>query len=224
MTFLRKIQNKLINYYRWIFLGDRFLPEVKRWFKEQGDGNLRLSYELDSDSIVFDVGGYEGNWAEQIHDKFNPSIFIFEPVPEYAKAIKGKFSNHPKIKTCEYGLSNKDNNLEIYLNDDNSSFHISKTGKVVKVEIKALSLNLLNELKVDKINLMKINIEGAEYELLDHIIDNGIISKIDSLQVQFHNFVPEAIKKRNAIRAKLNRTHTETWCYEFVWENWKKNV
>ena len=56
------------------------------------------------------------------------------------------------------------------------------------------------------------------------MIENGTINKVDNLQVQFHNFVPKAIRKRNAIRAKLSLTHHETWCYEFVWENWKKNV
>ena len=224
MTLSRKIKNKLINYYRWIFLGDRFLPEVQRWFKEQGDGNLRLDYKLDNDSVVFDVGGYEGGWSEQVYDKFKPSIFIFEPVPEYAKSIKAKFSNKPKIKTYDYGLSNRDSKLNIYLNDDNSSFHISKTGKVVIADVKAVTPKLLEELGVNKIDLMKVNIEGAEYELLDYMIENGTFDKVDNLQVQFHNFVPDAIKKRNSIRAKLSITHTETWCYEFVWENWKRNV
>lgn len=220
MNFRNRVKNKLINYYRLIFLGDRFLPEVKRWFKDAGDQNLRLDYQLNNDSIVFDVGGYEGTWAEDIYNKFQSTIYIFEPVPEYAENIKKKFANKHKLLTFPYGLSDKNYDLDITLNDDNSSFYIKKGGAVIKTQVKEFSEKLLAELGVSKIDLMKINIEGAEYDLLNHMIDNGTIKLVDNLQIQFHNFVPDAIAKRNAIREQLKQTHKETWCYEFVWENW----
>lgn len=203
MNFRNRVKNKLINYYRLIFLGDKFLPEVKRWFKDAGDKNLRLDYQLNKDSIVFDVGGYEGSWAEEIYNKFQSTIYIFEPVPEYAENIKKKFAHNQKILTFPYGLSDKNNALEITLNDDNSSFYIKKGGIVINAEVKEFSEQLLAELQTSKIDLMKINIEGAEYDLLNHMIKNDTIKLVDNLQIQFHNFVPDAITKRNSIRDRL---------------------
>lgn len=220
MNFKNRVKNRLINYYRQLFLGDKFLREVKRWFKDAGDKNLRLDYQLNNNSVVFDVGGYEGSWAEEIYNKFQPTIYIFEPVPEYAYNIKKKFADNLKVLTFPYGLSDKNSVLEIALNDDNSSFYIKKGGIVVNTEVKEFSAKLLDQLQISKIDLMKINIEGAEYDLLNHMINNDTIKLVDNLQIQFHNFVPGAITKRNSIRDRLKQTHEETWCYEFVWENW----
>ncbi len=221
MTLLDKIKNKLRNYCRWVFLGDRFLPEVKRWFLEQADGSLRLDYSLDKNSVVFDVGGYEGSWASDIYQKFESNIFIFEPVPDFANDIKTRFCNNKKVQVLAYGLSDKNEKLSISLGGDNSSFYINSKSKVVSAEICEFSDELLTSLGVKQIDLMKINIEGGEYDLLEHMIKNNTIKLVKNIQIQFHNFVPNAIERRNKLRLQLALTHQETWCYEFVWENWK---
>jgi FkbM family methyltransferase len=203
-----------------VFLGDKFLPEVKRWFLEQADGCLRLDYPLDKRSVVFDVGGYEGSWASEIYQKFESNIFIFEPVPDFANDIKTRFYSNKKVQVLTYGLSDKNEKLSISLGGDNSSFYINSKSKTVSAEIREFSHELLSSLGVKKIDLMKINIEGGEYDLLEHMINNGTIKHVKNLQIQFHNFVPNAIERRTKIRNQLNLSHQETWCYEFVWENW----
>ena len=56
--------------------------EVYKWFRDGGDENLRLSYDLNSESIFFELGGYLGNYTKKILDKFNPVSYIFEPSKE----------------------------------------------------------------------------------------------------------------------------------------------
>jgi hypothetical protein len=73
------------------------------------------------------------------------------------------------------------------------------------------------------VDLIKINIEGDEFPLLKNLIDNNKTNLFKDIQVQFHQFIPDSINKRNWIREKLSLTHTLTYDYEFVWENWKKN-
>ncbi len=46
----------------------RPLSEIGKWRKANGDGTLRLNYPLTPDSVVFDLGGYVGDWAQQIHN------------------------------------------------------------------------------------------------------------------------------------------------------------
>ena len=36
------------------------------WVRDRGDQTLRLDYDLAAASIVFDLGGYEGQWASDI--------------------------------------------------------------------------------------------------------------------------------------------------------------
>ena len=57
--------------------------------------------------------------------------------------------------------------------------------------------------------------------LLEHLIDIGAVGQIRDLQIQFHDFVPEAKKRMAEIRSALSRTHEPTYQYEFVWENWR---
>ena len=51
-----------------------------------------------------------------------------------------------------------------------------------------------------------------------------MIIHINSLQVQFHEWYPsykQSKRLRNSIHKSLNQTHVLTYCYPFVWENWK---
>ncbi|MHB8668185.1 MAG: FkbM family methyltransferase [Burkholderiales bacterium] len=225
MRFYRNVAFWLRNYYRFLFLGDRFVLDIRRWFADNGDKTLRLEYALKNESIVFDIGGYEGEWAKTISDTFSCSIYIFEPVPEFAVAIKARFAENARINVYPYGLSNENGDLLISLRGDGSSFYASTAGESAKASVRRFDFALLEELGVSHIDLMKINIEGGEYDLIDFMIENKTIGLVNNIQIQFHNFVPHAIKRRNDIRRRLELTHSETWCYDFVWESWRrKNV
>jgi hypothetical protein len=67
---------------------------------------------------------------------------------------------------------------------------------------------------------MKINIEGGEYELLEHLINSGLVSRIRRMQIQFHDFVPDAVARRARLVEALARSHRQSWSYYFVWEEW----
>lgn len=73
-----------------------------------------------------------------------------------------------------------------------------------------------------EIALMKINIEGGEYELLEHMLDTGLVSRVCNFQVQFHDFVPDAYPRMLAIQERLRATHELTYYFPFIWENWKR--
>jgi len=212
-NFLKKnyIDNK-------ITMQERVIP----WFKDNGDKTHRLNYELSKDSIVFDVGGYHGDWAADIFCKYGCYLYVFEPVQSFAELIKQRFSDNEKIYSYNFGLAGKDETIDITLNEDSSSTIKSsaKTETVSLVE----AIKFIQESNIESIDLIKINIEGGEYALLEHLIEANFISKIKNIQVQFHDFVPDAEKKMKYIQQKLNRTHHLTYQYEFVWENWCLNV
>jgi hypothetical protein len=67
---------------------------------------------------------------------------------------------------------------------------------------------------------MKINIEGAEFPLLDRMIKTGLLQNVDCFLIQFHEWHPGAYKKRRHIREALSRTHRLEWDYYFIWEKW----
>ena len=81
---------------------------------------------------------------------------------------------------------------------------------------------VIKDLDIEKIDLLKLNIEGSEYDLLEKLIKSGLISTIDKLQIQFHENINDADLRRDRIRSDLNTTHKEIWSYYMVWERWDK--
>lgn len=211
MLVLRKIINRVIP--------SKQARRVKPWLKINGDKTLRLNYDLNETSIVFDLGGYEGQWASDIFSKYQSNIFVFEPCLEYANNIKERFSRNKQIKVFPFGLGKEDKRLLLYSHNDASSVYKPKYGKPDEVEIKKAS-TFLESNNISKIDLMKINIEGGEYDLLEELIATGATKMTKNIQVQFHDFVPDAYARMKNIHNLLSVTHQPTYQYEFVWENW----
>jgi len=197
---------------------------INKWFYDDGDNTLRLNYpSLSDDSIVFDVGSYLGDFSHKINMKYGCQCYLFEPHQKFEKKSRKLFFGNSKIKIFNYGLSNKDSISTLIDSNDASSFLIEKMPKKNTLECMLKDfMSVVRDLNIDKIDLLKINIEGGEYDLLSHIIKNKFHTRINSFQIQFHNFIPEAHKKRDSIIKELSKTHHRTWNYEFVWENWEK--
>jgi FkbM family methyltransferase len=197
------------------------MPVIKQWFADKGDATLRLDYPLTRESIVLDVGGYEGNWAAQIYERYGCTIHIFEPVPAFAESIQKRFPAGATVYVHPYGLSDQELKTTIYLNNDGTSVHKQK-GTACPIELRSAH-EVFGELglSIIGVDLMKINIEGCEYELLPHLMNSPVIHSIRDLQVQFHDFVPNASARMTAIQQQLSRTHELMWQYRFVWENWR---
>jgi len=104
------------------------------WFEIQGDKTLRLDYELDEKSLVFDLGGYEGQWASDIFSKYSCFIYIFEPVEEFFEKIRQRFSKNKKISVYKFGLGKQNQNAEISLEKSASSM-FKKVGRTTNIKI-----------------------------------------------------------------------------------------
>lgn len=196
---------------------------VMPWFRDHGDQTLRLDYSLEPDSVVFDVGGYQGQWASDIFSRYCCQIYVFEAHRQYATQIQRRFKQNAKVLVYPFGLGEHTERAIIAsMGDSSSLFGEHENG--VSAEI-VRAADFFAKHQIERIDLMKINIEGAEYELLEHLLKSGLIRRICNLQVQFHDFVPNAVQRMRAIQQQLMKTHQLTYQYEFVWENWtcKKN-
>ena len=195
-------------------------PVVQQWFADKGDATLRLDYPLTEKSVVLDVGGYEGAWAALIRERYHCTVHIYEPVPQFAANIRQRFANDPGVYVHACGLSDHTGTADITLSADGSSVHkTSNTHCTIQLRQAA---EIFSELALAHVDLVKINIEGCEYELLEHFAAAGLLPRIDDIQVQFHDFVPDAAARMALVQSLLKPTHSLTWQYRFVWENWRR--
>ena len=191
---------------------------VALWKIFNCDQTLNVDYPLNSNSIVFDVGGYVGNWTEIIYKKYGCNIYVFEPVPEFSAKIKNRFKKNKKIRILTYGLAGNNSEVKLHVaNDSTSEFGISDNivqAKLINVK------KVLDKLNIKKVDLISINIEGGEYDLLDYLIKAKLIKRFKKIQIQFHPFVKHAFLRMNKIQKELKKTHKLTYKFSFVWENW----
>jgi FkbM family methyltransferase len=194
---------------------------VKQWYADGGDDRFRFDYPLDERSFVLDLGGYEGQWASDLYARYRCRIAVFEPVARFARRIEARFRNNRDITVFQCGLGGRSRTETIYLKGASSSTQkrqaVSEQVEIVDV------LQWFEEHDVGAVQLMKVNIEGGEYELLERLIATGLIARIDDLQVQFHNFVPNAAGRMERLQDAMRATHTPTYQYRFVWENWRRH-
>lgn len=199
--------------------------DVDRWFADNGDYTLRLDYPLDENSVVLDLGGYRGDFANNIYNKFKCNVYIFEPFTNFYNLIEQRFKTNEKIKVFNYGISDKTSDVEFFFANDGSSLvdvekYTEKDNKQVSlVHVKSFD-EVYKDLNLDVIDLLKINVEGSEYEILENIFKCGYTEKIKNFQVQFHPEPPGAEESLERIRKEFSKTHKQDWNYQWVWENW----
>lgn len=225
--YLRKLGNLLHRTASWI--NPDSLPQLEnvplsRWREDNGDRTHRRYYrDLSEHSLVFDLGGYEGQWASDIYSMYRCKILVFEPVEEFARQIADRFRRNPDVLVHHFGLADRDRTAPIALDKDGSSLfgvgRPSVDGRFVEAN------RFLREHAIEFVDLMKINIEGGEFDLLEHLLNTDWVRRICNIQVQFHAFVPDAEIRMAAIQERLAMTHVPTFQYHFVWENWRlKNL
>ncbi|MEM9584992.1 MAG: FkbM family methyltransferase [Pseudomonadota bacterium] len=197
-----------------------FYDNFKRWKRDKMEPK-RMQFEgLSSSSVVFDVGGFEGNWAQDVFDRYGATLHVFEPHPDFAAALNTRFAANDAITVHDFALGSAEGTLSLSDDGDASSAFVAdgtgKTGRVADVGA------FLDDFAPERIHLMKVNIEGGEYDLLPALAASGHLHRIDVLQVQFHLYGEEFIAKRDAIIEELKKTHCPAWTYPFVWEEWHR--
>ena len=190
----------------------------QRWFDDNGDYTHRLDYDLNDSSVVFDVGCYRGWFAEQISNRYGSLVYCFEPIPRLYRHLQRKFSAANNIVLHMVALSDRTGKMNMSNRRSRSSFN--ERGKIA-VRCSTMD-DVMLSLSVDHIDLLKINIEGAEYDLLDDMLEKNLMCLCDNIQVQFHDTVDDYKERYARIREGMEPTHYLTYEYPFVWENWKR--
>lgn len=195
-----------------------FYAAFRRWKADRMETRRMEFQGIGAQSVVFDVGGFQGNWAADIHGRYGAKVHVFEPHPAFATAIRARFAANPAIILHDFALGSSEGTLDLS-DDGDASSSFRMAGRTVQGRIEPVA-RFFAQTDIPRIDLMKVNIEGGEYDLLPALIEAGLMSRIGILQVQFHLFSADDIARREAIRARLAETHDCDWSYDFVWEQW----
>jgi len=180
-------------------------------------------FSLPENSIAFDAGGYLGDWTYEFLKK-NPSatVYIFEPVISFYDNIKNRYKEQSNVKVFNFGLSDKDRDVNISIEGDCSSIYSDTASH----DIKLMGIeNFIENNNIKRVDLFKINIEGEEYRLMEKIVESENMKIFKNFLIQYHRFneIDNHVARRDAIINKMKVYYKNRFNNEFVWEGWGVN-
>jgi len=168
---------------------------------------------IDSKSIIYSVGiGDDISFEISLIRSFGlPVVFGFDPTPTSISWLSRQ-SVPDEFKLFPYAISDYDGTARLFPHD-NPDFvahslitREATAAQAVEVQVRTLP-TLMAELGHRHIDLLKMDIEGAEYPVIDNLVSQHV--EIHQLLVEFHHldrFTPgmSPARTKDAIE-KLNR-------------------
>jgi len=152
---------------------------------------------LNSTSIVIDCGANIGD----ITNKFastGAQVHAFEPDPQAFSILAKRFANTQNVHLNNAAVWVEDTTLDLHFHEDSdgdseeftvSSSVISNKLNVSQsntVAVKAIDLVAFLQQFDQNIAVLKMDVEGAEIEILDRIITSEVYKKVDLMLVETH--------------------------------------
>ena len=206
----------------WFYLRRR--RPVREWKAAGGHYGTRFNFDVEEDDVIFDVGGFDGNYTADFLDRHDPGrIHVFEPVRRFQDQIAERFPDDERVVLHEYGLGGRTRVDEITVGGSASSLYRPSMDETETVHVRDVKA-VVDELGYDDVKLLKLNAEGAEYEILERLIEADYLDRFEHVQVSFHHVVAQPVRKREAIREHLADTHELRYDYDFVMEEWTRTA
>lgn len=184
--------------------------------------------KLNKSSICIDCGANIGKVSE-IMAKTGAKVYAFEPNPLCMEQLESVCSKYKNIELIKKGVADKNKKFKMFHNDfiqydrevfsQSSSIYATKKNVNAKnyTEIECIDLCEFIKNLNKTIDILKMDIEGAEFDILYKLITRGIYKKIKHILVETHDdSIPEiadiAKTVRQLIKDKNINNINLTWC------------
>ena len=189
--------------------------------------------KFDESSTIVDVGcGSEAEFALHLIDKYRLKAYGMDPTRKHAPALQQLEKNHPGLFThIPKALSWQAGAIVFHESEQNESgsllsdHHNVLNDRTLSYEVETVSLQgLSNEVHKGTIDFLKLDLEGAEYEVLDKVTPEDL-KGIRQLFVEFHHHCIEQYEIADTLARvdKINQAGMESITiddhnYLFYWQ------
>ena len=182
----------------------------KKWYGGSYGGFYVNPDLINKDSIVYSFGiGIDISFDRKIISKHKCRVFGFDPTPKSIDYINS-LPKEPLFSFFDFGISTKSGIEKFFLPKDrlgvSGSLVLSdyvNEKEYISVNMKTFN-DIIKELGHRKIDIVKLDIEGAEYEVIQSLFDTPAI--IRQILVEFHDRnYPQEIKSKQIVEFLRNK-------------------
>jgi FkbM family methyltransferase len=177
--------------------------------------------ELLDGEIVVEAGAYEGAWAIKVCEaRPHCTVYAYEPATRAYQLARKRAKDQPGVILKHVALGKQNGTAVLCdMNRDgaNTFGHNleNEPGETVAVVDAAEALGPLGE-----IALAHFNAEGGEVDILERLLETGLIERIKTILVQWHPYDDEMQGRIARAVAGLRKTHD--FESRDAWGCWKR--
>lgn len=180
--------------------------------EDLGDPTLECNWtirtsRLGPESVIYSAGvGRDITFEHALADRFGAKVILIDPSPTGIETMDDPLNRRAEFIFLDIALAGHDGELVLASPPDanegswvpDSAFKKSGSdNETIKVKCRKIE-SLMRDFGHRHVDLLKIDIEGAEYDVIDSLLTSGV--KIRQIAVEFHNGVLPGISKSLTIR------------------------
>lgn len=174
-------------------------------------------YDIKKGDIVLDCGANVGDVTQKFLE-LGAKVYAFEPNPEAIKVLKSRFQSNKRMELIQKAVWIEESEKDFYFHAEehynpveyahsstlvqtHEKIDTSKSCKVATIDI----ISFIEQLN-KKVKLLKLDIEGAEIEILERLFEFNAFDKIEYIAVETHETIikdPQYLIRLKEIKKKI---------------------
>ena len=146
--------------------------------------------EIIDNSVIIDIGAHIGIYSIYTASKSkNIKVYAYEPMPSSFSLLSENAELNKLDNICAFnlGVTAKNEKRKLYIADISSDNSLYGNNTMNYIEIECISLeDIFVENEIDQCDILKVDCEGAEYEILFNTPDE-YLRKITKICLEYHN-------------------------------------
>lgn len=159
-----------------------------------GERRIRNLLRENDPGIAVDLGAHVGEVTMELAS-FSSIVYAFEPLPAAARVLSRNVAMYPNVKVVRAAAAAEEGAEQFYVGDHSGGTKLPEGSSLVSAKSN-LSESFIEVHKIkfsdfvasldDRVSVLKMDIEGAEYDVILDLLNSGVIWSIDKLFVEEH--------------------------------------